>query len=83
MHGERKKTKVSRAKGRGSLENTSEFYALRAMHFASRLRRVRRQELWCYAPTCVTVLTALTMHLSNVENISSRSLRVSQRNFLA
>ena len=81
MHGEGKKTKGSRAKGRGGLENIFEFYALLATCFSSRLWRVRRQEVRCCAPTCVTVLTALTIHLFNVEKIFVAFLRVSQRAF--
>ena len=81
MHGEGKKTKGSRAKGRGGLEKIFEFYALLATRFSSRLWRVRRREVRCYAPTCVTVLTAFTIHLFNVEKIFVAFLRVSQRAF--
>ena len=41
MHGEGKKMKVSRAKGRGGLEKFFEFYALLATHFSLCLWLVR------------------------------------------
>ena len=44
MHGEEKKRKGSRAKGRGGLEKLFEFYVLLATRFSLRLRLVRRQE---------------------------------------
>ena len=44
MHGEGKKRKRNRAKGRGGLEKLFEFYALLAARFALRLRLVRRRE---------------------------------------
>ena len=81
MHGEGNKAKGSRAKGRGGLEKIFEFYALLATRFSSRLWRVRRREVRCYAPTCVTGLTALTIHLFNVEKTFVAFLRVSQRAF--
>ena len=44
MHGEEKKRKESRAKGRGGLEKLFEFYVLLATRFSLRLRLVRRRE---------------------------------------
>ena len=43
MHGEGKKMKGSRAKGRGALEEIFEFYALLATGFSLRYWRVRRR----------------------------------------
>ena len=81
MHGEGKKMKGSRAKGRRGLEKIFEFYALLAARFSLRLWLVRRRGGRRYAPTSVTVLTALTIHLFNVEIIFVAFLRVSQRAF--
>ena len=67
----------SRAKGRGGLENVFEFYALRATVSSLRVWRVRRCGGRRYAPTSITVLTALTIHLFKVENISIVFLRIS------
>ena len=44
MHGEEKKRKGSRAKGRGGLEKLFQFYVLLATRFPLRLRLVRRRE---------------------------------------
>ena len=44
MHGEEKKRKGRRAKGRGGLEKIFEFYALLTTRFSLRLRLVRRGE---------------------------------------
>ena len=71
----------SRAKGRGALEEISEFYTLLATRSSLRLWPVRRRGGQCYAPTCVTVPTALTIHLFNVEKVFVAFLPVSQRAF--
>ena len=73
MHGEGKKMKGSRAKGRAGLEKMFDFYALLATLFSLRIWLVRRRGGRGYAPTRVTVLTALTIHLFNVQKFSSRS----------
>ena len=44
MHGEEKKRKGSRAKGRGGLEKLFQFYVLLATRFSLRLQLVRRRE---------------------------------------
>ena len=62
MHGEGKKRKRSRAKGRGGLETIFEFYALLAAGFSLRFWRVRRHAGWRYVCTSVTVPTALIIH---------------------
>ena len=46
MHGEGKKMKGSRAKGRGGFEKNFECYALLATRFSLRLWLVRRREGW-------------------------------------
>ena len=49
-----------RVQGRGVLRKTIfEFYALLAMQFSLRRRRIRRQQGWRYVPVSVTALTAL------------------------
>ena len=76
MHREGKKLKGSRAKGRGGLEKRFEFYALLATRFSLHLWLVRRQGGRRYAPTSVAVLTALTIHLFDVERFFIAFLRV-------
>ena len=44
MHGQGKKTRGSRAKGRGGLENFFEFYSLLETGFSLPLRLVRQKE---------------------------------------
>ena len=70
MHGEGKKRKRSRAKGRGGLEKLLEFYALLATGFSLRCWRVSRCAGSRYIRTSVTVLTALTIHLFKSKKIS-------------
>ena len=81
MHGEGEERKRSKAKGRGGLERLFEFYALLATRFSLRLRLVRRREGRRWGPTSVTVVTALTIHLSHVKKFLVAFLRVSQRAF--
>ena len=69
------------ARVRGELRKFFEFYALLATRFSSRLWLVRLREGGRYAPTRVTVLTALTIHLFKVEKFFVAFLRVSQRAF--
>ena len=82
MHGEGKKMKGSRGKGRGGLGNMFEFYALLATGFSLCYWRVRRRGGWRYVRTSVTVLTALTIHLLRSKNISVAFYRVLQCAFL-
>ena len=70
MHGERKKMRGSRAKGRGGLENFFDFYALLATGFSLHYWRVRQRGGRPYVPTRITVLTALTVHLFKSEKCS-------------
>ena len=57
--------------GRGVLENVfSEFYALLAMRFSLRIRRVSQRGARRYVPISVTVLTALPLHLLKVYKYS-------------
>ena len=70
------------ARVRGELRKCFEFYALLATRFSLRLWLVRLREGRRYAPTRVTVLTALTIHLLKVENIFVAFLHVSQRALL-
>ena len=58
-----------------------ESYALLATRFSLRLWLVRRRGGRRYAPTSVTVLTALTFHLFKVDKFSVAFLSVSQRAF--
>ena len=81
MHGEGKKRKGSRAKGRGGLENFFEFYALLVTRFSLRLWPVRRQEGRGYGPTSVTEFTALTIHIFLLKTFFVAVLRVLQRAF--
>ena len=67
--------------GRGELPKSFEFYALLATRFPLRFWLVRQRGGRGYAPTSVTVLTALTIHLSNVEEDFGAFFRVSQRAF--
>ena len=69
------------ARGRGELQKYFEFYALLATRFSLRLWLVRLREGRCYAPTTVTVLTALGIHLFQVQKFSVTFLRVLQRAF--
>ena len=64
-----------------SYDNFFEFYALLATRFSFRLWLFRLRAGRRYAPTRVTVLTALTIHLFKVENIFVAFLRVSQSLF--
>ena len=66
---------------RGELPKSFQFYALLATRFSLRLWLVRRREGQGYAPTSVTMLTALTIHLLNVEKDFGAFFRVSQRAF--
>ena len=78
MEKNKKKATPWDARVRGELRKFFEFYALLAMRFSLRLWLVRRREGRRYAPTRVTVLTALTIHLSKVETFFLAFLRVSQ-----
>ena len=79
MEKNKKKSTGSDARGRGQLRKYFEFYALLASRFSLRLWRVRLREGRRYAPTTVSVLTALTIHLFKVKIFSVAFLRVSQR----
>ena len=81
MEKNKKKATGWDARGRGELRKYFEFYALLATRFSLRLWRARLREGRRYAPTTVTVVTALTIHLFKVKNFSVASLRVSQRAF--
>ena len=81
MHGEGKKMKGSRVKGRSGLEKILVFYALLAKCFSLRLRLVRRRGVQRYAPTSVTLLTVLIIHLFDVKTVFVAFLRVSHRAF--
>ena len=69
---EKNKKKVTGwdARGRGELRKFFEFYALLVTRFSLRLWLVRLQEGRRYAPTTVTVLLTLTIHLFKVEKFS-------------
>ena len=69
------------ARVRGELRKFFEFYALLATLFSLRLWLVTLRVGRRYAPTRVTVLTALTIHLFKVEKCFVAFLRVSQRAF--
>ena len=69
------------ARGRGELRKYFEFYALLATLSHLRLWRVRLREGPRYAPTTVTALTALSIHLFKVKTSSVAFLRVLQRAF--
>ena len=81
MEKNKKKATGWDAGGRGELRKYFEFYALLATCFSLRLWRVRLQEGRCYAPTRVTMLAALTIHLFKVKRFSVAFLRGSQRAF--
>ena len=81
MERNKKKAAGGNVRGRGMLRKMFEFYALLATRFSLRLWLVRRRGGRRYAPTRVTVLAALTSHLSKVEEPSIAFLRVSQRAF--
>ena len=80
---EKKKKKATGwdARGRGEPGKYFEFYALPATRFSLRLWRVTLPDGRRYAPTTVTVLTALSIHLLRVKNFSVAFSRVSQRAF--
>ena len=66
------------ARGRGELRKFIDFYALPATPVCLCLWLVRRWGGRCYAPTRITVLTALTIQLFEVEKFSVAFLRLSQ-----
>ena len=79
MEKNKKKATGWDARIRGELQNFLEFYALLATRFSLRLWLVRLREGRRYAPTRVTVLTSLTIHLFKVEKFFVAFLGVSQR----
>ena len=81
MERNKKRAAGGDVRGRGELRKIFEFYALLAARFVLRLWLVRRRGGRRHAPMSVTVLTALTIHLFNVENIFVAILRISQRDF--
>ena len=81
MERNKKKAAGGNLRGHGELWKSFEFYALLATSFSLRLWLVRKRGGRRYAPTSVTVLTALTIHLFKVETFSVVFLRVSQRAF--
>ena len=72
MERNRRKAAGGDVRGRGKLQKIFEFYALLVTPFSLRLWLVRRLGGRRYALTSITVLMALTIHLFNVERISSR-----------
>ena len=59
--------------GRNVLENLYEFYALLATSFSLTIGHAQQRGARRYVCTFLTVLTALTIRLFPVENVSSRS----------
>ena len=60
----KKRRREGQVQGRGVLQKTLfEFYALLAMQFPLRRRRIRRQQGRRYVPVSVTALTALCICL--------------------
>ena len=67
MEKNKKKATGWNARVRGELRKFSKFYALLVTRFSLRLWRVRLRGKRRYAPTRVTVPTALIIHLFKVE----------------
>ena len=68
MHGEGKKMKGDRAKGRGGRENVFEFYVLLETRYSPRMGLNELQGAGRYAPFTVTVLTALFIYLFQLKD---------------
>ena len=81
MEKNKKKATGWDARGQGELRKYFAFHALHETRFSLRLWRFRLREGRHYAPPTDMVLTALTIHLFKVKNVSVAFLRVSERAF--
>ena len=81
MEKNKKKATGWDARGHGELRNLFQFYALLSTRFSLRLWPVRLRGGQRYAHRSFTVLTALTIHLFNIETFFVAFLRVSQSTF--